>query len=352
MLSFKTRSLCCLVLLTLVRAPAFGAELPLRDGAHVSLLGNGLAEGFQRDGWLETLFQARFPDRHLSFRNLGFNGDEVKQRMRCENFGTPDDWLTRTKTDVVFAFFGYNESFGGPAGLEEFKQNLSAFVKQTQEHKYNGNEAARVVLFSPIAHENLRDPNFPDGSANNKNLRLYTDAIKQVATQSGVPVVDLFTTSLELYASARSPLTTDGIHLNDSGHRLIAEAILQALSPGKAASPLSDQQIESLRTTVMNKDFFWYNRYRTVDGYNVYGGRSQLKYVDNVSNWDVLQREMEVLDVMTANRDKRIWAVAQGNDLEVDDSNTPPFIPVKTNKPGRARTANTSSSTDEEAIRT
>src|SRR3954469_21442675 len=44
--------------------------------------------------------------------------------------------------------------------------------------------------------------------------------------------------------------------------------------------------------------------------------------------------EMEVLDVMTANRDRRIWAVARGGDLEVDDSNTPPFIPVTTNKPG------------------
>ena len=47
-----------------------------------------------------------------------------------------------------------------------------------------------------------------------------------------------------------------------------------------------------------------------------------------------MQREMEVLDVMTANRDRRIWAVAQGGDLKVDDGNTPPFIPVKTNKPG------------------
>ena len=47
-----------------------------------------------------------------------------------------------------------------------------------------------------------------------------------------------------------------------------------------------------------------------------------------------MQREMEVLDVMTANRDRRIWAVAQGRDVEVDDSNTPPLIPVATNKPG------------------
>lgn len=43
---------------------------------------------------------------------------------------------------------------------------------------------------------------------------------------------------------------------------------------------------------------------------------------------------MEVLDVMTANRDKKVWAAAQGKDLTVDDNNTPPFIPVITNKPG------------------
>ena len=48
----------------------------------------------------------------------------------------------------------------------------------------------------------------------------------------------------------------------------------------------------------------------------------------------VVQREMAILDVMTANRDKRIWSVAQGGDHKVDDSDTPPFIPVKTNMPG------------------
>lgn len=38
--------------------------------------------------------------------------------------------------------------------------------------------------------------------------------------------------------------------------------------------------------------------------------------------------------MITANRDRRIWSVARGGDLKVDDSNAPPFIPVKTNKPG------------------
>ena len=42
----------------------------------------------------------------------------------------------------------------------------------------------------------------------------------------------------------------------------------------------------------------------------------------------VAQREMEVLDVMTANRDKVVWAAAQGKTIKPDDSNLPPFIPL------------------------
>ncbi|HZT80389.1 MAG TPA: PVC-type heme-binding CxxCH protein, partial [Gemmataceae bacterium] len=86
---------------------------------------------------------------------------------------------------------------------------------------------------------------------------------------------------------------------------------------------------------VAEKNFYWFNRYRVLDGFNVYGGRAFEKYADKQSNYEDQQREMEILDVMTANRDRRIWAVAQGRDIPVDDSNTPPLIPVKTNFPGK-----------------
>ena len=33
---------------------------------------------------------------------------------------------------------------------------------------------------SPIAHENLRNPHLPDGSANNRNLELYTEAMREL----------------------------------------------------------------------------------------------------------------------------------------------------------------------------
>ena len=317
--------LCC-------EAPA--QELTLHPGDHICLLGNGLAEGFQRDGWLETFFQAQFPLLRLSFRNLGFAGDELSLRMRCENFGTPDDWLTRTKADVVIACFGYNESFAGNAGLGKFKADLAAFMNETRQHKYDGVHAPQMVLLSPIAHENLHDPNLPDGTANNPNLKLYTDAMGEVARQNNVAFVDLYTRTLALYAQQTEPLTSDGVHLNETGHRMIAAEILKRLWHRENLPKPGAPDLEKLRAAVMDKDFYWFNRYRTVDGYNVYGGRSQLKYVDQISNWDVLQREMEVLDVMTVNRDPRIWATAQGKEFSVDDSNTPPFLSVKSNKPG------------------
>src|SRR5690348_7288249 len=296
MLLLKKTHCLCLWLPVSACCEAKPQELTLRPETHIALLGNGLAEGFQRDGWLETFFQARFPERHLSFRNLGFTGDEVTQRLRCENFGTPDEWLTRTKTDVVFAFFGYNESFAGKAGLDKFKQELARFVQETRQHRYNGADAAQVVLFSPIAQENLRNPNLPDGSANNPNIKLYATAIAEVARQAGVPFVDLFAPSLELYSKSAQHLTSDGIHLNEVGHQKMAAEILRALFPNQKSPNFDPAKLEKVREAVVDKDFYWFNRYRTVDGNNVYGGRSQLKYVDQVSNWDVLQREMEVLD--------------------------------------------------------
>src|SRR5437588_405993 len=80
--------------------------------------GGTLPERFQHTGYLETYIVARNPKLDLVFRNLAVSGDEIAMRHRSENFGTPDDWLTRVGADVIFAFFGFNESFKGPEGLE------------------------------------------------------------------------------------------------------------------------------------------------------------------------------------------------------------------------------------------
>jgi putative heme-binding domain-containing protein len=311
-----------------------GQKFEIKQGDHISFIGNTLADRMQHDGWLETYLQARFPKHQLSFRNLGFSGDELNLRLRSANFGSPDQWLRQTGTDVVFAFFGYNESFAGAKGLDQFKKDLDAFVKHTLGEKYNDKTPPRLVLFSPIAHENLHDRNLPDGSENNKRLALYTKAMAEVARASKVPFVDLFHPTEKLYASAKKPLTINGIHLTAEGNRLLAEVIDNALFEGQNSTGRDPLKLDRLRKAVLEKDFYWFNRYRTTDGYSIFGGRAGLRFVGGQTNRVVMAREMEVLDVMTANRDKVVWAAAQGKEIKADDSNTPAFIPVQTNKPG------------------
>ena len=314
--------------------PAFARAdvIEIKPGDHLSIIGNTLADRMQHDGWLETYLQARFPGHKLVIRNLGFSGDELTLRLRSADFGSPDQWLTRTSTDVIFAFFGYNESFAGKDGLASFKKDLDAFAKHALAQKYNGTSPPRLVLFSPIAIEEPRGRDLPEPEATNKRLKLYTAAMADVANAHGVGFVDLFAPTLSLYKNAAEPLTINGVHLTDNGNRRLAAEVVSRLVPG--AKSVNVGNFIKLRQAVLDKNFYWFNRYRTVDGYSIFGGRADLRFTDGQTNRVVAQREMEVLDVMTANRDKRIWAVALGKDLVVDDTNTPPFIPVKTNKPG------------------
>ncbi len=306
-------------------------ELKLDKDDHICFIGNTLADRMQHYPWLETYIHALHPDLELTFRNLGFAGDELKTRPRSDNFGSPDQWLAKCEADVVLCFFGYNEALHGEGGLAGFEKDLADVIDGMRAQKYNGESAPRLVFFSPIAHENLHNPNLPDGSENNKNLALYTAAMKKVCDAKDVAFVDLFAPTQKLYAAAKTPLTINGIHLNDEGNQAVAEEIFGQLFPGVAV-PSADK-IAKLHEAVGEKNYYWFSRYRTVDGYNVYGGRSKLAWFGQ-SNADVMRREMEIFDIMTANRDARVWAVAKGGDLEVKDDNIPDELVVKTNKPG------------------
>ena len=293
----------------------------------------------QHEGAFETLLHAQYARQNITVRNLAFSADELVMRLRSAGFGSPDEWLAANKTDTVLAYFGFNESFGGEAQLPAFRKDLEAFVDHTLSQKYNGSTAPQLVLFSPIAAEDLGDPNLPGASELNVQIRRYVDAMREVAAKKSVPFVDLFAASQKIYDNSPAALTINGIHLNDEGNRLLAAAI--AGETLGQTGPTDWSALGPLQAAVTDKNFYWFNRYRTTDGYSIYGGRSYLKFVGGQDNRVVMQREMEVLDVMTANRDKAIWKIAasagQVKSVTVDDSNTPPFIPVETNLPGDAR---------------
>lgn len=322
------------------------ARLELKSGDHIALIGGAIADRMQHSGYFETLVHAAHPEHNLVVRNLAVSGDEVVTRARSENFGSPEDWLTRVEADVIFAFFGYNESFKGYEGLDKFKADLDKFLKNTLAKNYSGRGAPRIVLFSPAADEKHQDPNFPDPAGNNRNISDYTDAMASVAQQNGVQFVDLFTPSRALFEEAakkKQSLTVNGHYLTDAGDQALAPIVFKSVFAKDA--PRGDHS--RLRQAVNEKNLQWHRRYRTVDGYNVFGGRSALAYQPGkggfisdrgaqapyISNYKVMQEEMTQRDVMTSNRDRRVWGVAMGGNPKVDDSNLPPVTPVKSNKP-------------------
>jgi putative heme-binding domain-containing protein len=316
--------------------PAFSGDdkLDLQKGDHVAIIGEGYADRLQHDGWLETLLQKAYPKHELVIRNLAFSGDEIVSKVQTDTGATREQWLANIKADVILAFYGFNESFAGPDGLPKFKEDLDKFLKEKLKANYSGKGAPKLVLFSPLAHEKINDPNIPDSTENNKNLTLYTAAMAEVAKANGVKFVDLFAESQKLYSAAQTPLTFNGVHMTEAGNRVLAPVIFKAAIA--AELPAQSADIEKLRAVVVDKSETWHDRYRTVDSFNIFGGRSNLSYESGkggpkVSNAEVMRQEMGVRDVMTANRDKVVWTVAQGGDAKPDDTNLPPVKEVKTN---------------------
>ncbi len=317
------------------------AALELKKGDHVAIVGSGLADRQQHHAWLESLIHRAYPELGLTVRNLGFATDEVNLHPRSDDVPTTEYFLNMKKGDtnkpgsgdiiykagtefhatVILAYWGFNESFKGPAGAEDFRKNMDKYVKDTLAANY-GSGTPKLVLFSPIAHENLKSPNFPDGAANNANLELYSKIIGEVGEANKVPYIDLFHPSLELYAKAPAPLTLNGVHLLETGDKALAPVQFAALF-GKDAGPLDDPKLAKIREAVLEKNVQWHHRYRTVDQFNIYGGRSRIKY-EGVDNATILGQEMAQRDVKTANRDQAVWAAARGQAYTVKDDNLPP----------------------------
>jgi mono/diheme cytochrome c family protein/glucose/arabinose dehydrogenase len=323
---------------------------PPAPGERIVFIGNGLAERDVYYSRLEAEFHLRYPDQKLFIRNMGRPGDTPgfrphparasqwafpdAQKFRPENakhngkgfFPTPDQWLTHLKADTIVAFFGYNESFDGPLGVDNYEAELEAFVRHTLGKAYNGAAAPRLVLASPIAYEDLsKTRDLPDGSKENANLALYTAAMERVAKKHALTFIDLFTPTKALYTTAKQPFTGYGFIPGEVGYQQLA--VLLANGVYGSQPRVSKADPEKLHAALQQKNWFWNNDYNILNGVHTHGGRynpfGPQNYPDEVKK----TREMAAL------RDDLVHAVASGKttSLSVDDSKTHALPPVKSN---------------------
>ena len=322
--------LFAVTMMLLATPTVWAANLELQKGDHICLIGNALGERMQHHNWWEAQLYLQYPDLQLAVRNLCFPGDEPYERIRSQNFGDPHSHLKHSQASVVLFFFGFNESFDDKPA--DFAAQMTKLVKETQQQDYSDKGPPRIALISPIAFEDTGDARLPDGQQHNARLARYTEALQEVAEETGVGFADVFTPTKQLFETSAERLTLNGAHLNDAGYRALAPILMKALFGVAGDKPVPPE----LKAAIDDKNFHWWHRYRAVNGYSIYGARGKAGSDGTYNNTDVMERERAILDQMTANRDRRIWDLVQGNPVaaEIDDSNTLPFIQPKTNVGG------------------
>jgi hypothetical protein len=332
---------------------ATATPFELKKGSRVVLLGNGLGSRMMQFGSFETLLHLQHPEKNLLIRNMcdegntpgfrphsarsnpwAFPGAEkfhpplskAKDRWGSGHTGTgsmptPDEWLTQLKPDIIIAFFGFNESFQGQAGLENFKAELRAWIKHTKSQKYNGTSAPRIALVSPTTFEH------PDAAHKNKvstNLILYTQGMDEVAKAESVIFSNL--------SSEKDPFNLNSFPANQSKllfkplpYTKISRKIYNDLFG--TSGRLSSATDPSIYHAVHEKNWHWEKYYKIPNGVHVYGRRHNPFGPKNYP------AELKKLKQMTANRDQAIWAAAQGKtfDLAAADAKTINLPEIKTN---------------------
>jgi mono/diheme cytochrome c family protein/glucose/arabinose dehydrogenase len=325
---------------TLLAQTAHAAPLELPKESRVTLLGNGLGSRMLSFGSFETELHRRYPEHHLVIRNLCDEGDTPAFRPNAgrsnpwafpggEKFRTlveskdqwggdsgagsfpePDAWLKQLKPDIIVAFFGYNESFEGPAGLPNFKAELEAFVAHTLKQKYNEKDVPGLALVSPIAFQDLSAVHgTPKGTAQNANLALYSKAIEDVAAAHRLVFVNLIAPTSAWFTQGSKPLTRDGALLTAEGYAKLAPVLIDQLFG--ARPPESKASPADLKKAVDDFTWMWLSYYKIPNGVHVYGRRHEPFGPVNYPP------ELRKLEQMVNIREQAIWAVAAGQKFDV-----------------------------------
>ncbi len=321
------------------KPPLAPSTLPLvfQKNERIAFVGSSTAERMNLFGHFETMLHLDFPTLELVVRNFSRPADEVANRQRSADYTRIDDPLYAFNPDTFFCFFGFNESFAGPQGLESYKAAYERFLDEYAS-KYPRDDAKsppRFVLVSPIAFEATGDPLLPDGEKENANLKLYTEATRAVAQKRNLAFVDVFSpTRQALLENKGMQFTINGAHLNDAGDHLLGEVLERELfGPVKTNRPaLGSTEYEALRQAIIDKSWIHSQDYRMVNGWYVYGGRRTF-------DTETFPLEYAKIRAMAKVRDQYIWDLVAKKAVPAkpDDSKTGQLFvpPTRFGTPGQ-----------------
>ncbi len=298
-----------LLALALIIPPAAAEPFELKDGDRVLFIGDTFFEREVDDGHIETQLTAAFPDRNVTFRNLGWAGDTPMGRARASfDWNKPeDDWLKRVKEQVALvkptvAFLSYGMTAALEAAdaktpaeqqamLDKFKADLNRLMDAIEEVS---GQKVRFVLLGPVDRERGIGLETEIGLQNG-TLAACGDVLRELAKQRAGQFVDLF----NLAPRQGVFLKSDGIHLNEFGYWRAGGKIVEVLTGPDLSTPFAEKrtpEFDLLRSAVRHKNELFFHRWRPENWTYLFGFRKheQGQNAVEIPKFDPLIAEWEV----------------------------------------------------------
>ena len=211
-------------------------DFALKDGDRVVFFGDSITEQRLYTTYVEQYVLIHYPERHITFINSGWGGDQVTSNDcgPCAGVGA----LARIKRDVidlrptvVTLLFGMNDGHYqdfDPALLNVYENGLTAIIRRLKD-----NTGARIYVMTPTVYDGTQHTPWSKTTRYNDVLDRYSEAAKQIARREGLPVIDLHTLTTDALREAKTidasyTFLPDGVHPEPDGQLVMAAAILRA----------------------------------------------------------------------------------------------------------------------------
>jgi lysophospholipase L1-like esterase len=235
-------------LIVLAASALTRAEEPLRGVHKVVFLGDSITYSGQYIADIEATLRLRDPSFRCEFINLGLPSETVSGLTEPGHAGgafpRPDVHerlervLDRTKPDLVVACYGMNDGIYYPFGEERFAKYREGMTLLRARAKAAGAKVLHVTppVFDPTP---IKANTLPAGLAEYRKPFIgYNDVLDRYSAwlidrrRDGWDVVDAHGPMMQYLELERSRdpkfrLADDGVHIDATGHWIIARAILR-----------------------------------------------------------------------------------------------------------------------------
>ncbi len=262
---------------TFLAAPAVAAPVfEFRDGDRVALLGDGFIEREQYEGWIEIAATTQFPDRAVTFRNLGWSADTPAgdsrnglSLLQAGHEPPEEGWrqllnqLSVYKPNVIVLGYGMAASLPGGTTPEQFRKDLIRLLDAAPEAA--GGEVRFLILGPP--------PRFWSPGEDEKALQTHRDTLAEIDTVLREIAGARKLPFVSLQGLERKPeFTQNGIHLTGEGYRAVARHVEKALGWKPGAWDEGDAAA-ALRRHILKKNEWFFHRSRPANMAYIFGFR-------------------------------------------------------------------------------